>query len=345
MLAENNSPRPPTAWVMPRDTRLCSAAQTPLGSFWGVSCGLTPQPIAFIWINQPSHAAAPCLWWRSHSRGAGSSPQHPEAAPPAAKIRGSAGTPHATQDNSHWQPPAPPRLPERRRLPWGPHVPSRGPIPSAADPAMLKLSHRFLCASQAFLLCKRAQTDISAANWGNQDLSRRKEPLFLCRGAERVGTAAQGDPVRGLGDSTGQPPRGAGYVIPWRHVERRKKSLRHVLAPAHSWFRMFWLNPAHPASALGLGEQTGSPQSWERPFEWAWGSHRPSWHRRCRDRVSFPPPPSTHRPRPRWGMSCQLGSAREAGRLLLQRRTLPCHTSARCELTGPGDAGSGSRGA
>lgn len=138
------------------------------------------------------------------------------------KSGGSAGTPCATQDNSHWQPPALPLLPERHRLPWGPHVPSQGPIPSAAGPAMLKLSHQFPCSSQTFLLCKCTQTDITAANWGKQYLLLCKEPLFLCSAAKRVGTAAQGTPVRALGDATGQPQRGYGYVTPQGHVEQRK---------------------------------------------------------------------------------------------------------------------------
>lgn len=78
----------------------------------------------------------------------------------------------------HTEPPARPQTqhhivqhhqsatPARPADPNPPCPPSGRPLCCRAG-VMLKLSQRFLCASQTLLLCKRAWTDMAAANWGN----------------------------------------------------------------------------------------------------------------------------------------------------------------------------------
>lgn len=221
-----------------------------LGDLKGLS-----QPKRFYdpaWINQPSGTmtpAAPQAEMEELFEGSRFLPSTPKRLCLLPKSGGSAAPPmqHKTTPTGSRQP-----LPKRHRLPWGPHLPPR----PAADPAMLKLSQRFPCSSQTFLLCKHAQTDISAANWGNWDLPLCKEPLFLCSAAERVGTAALGALVQALGMALGSPGEGLG--TPRGHVEQRK-SLQCQLAPGHSWLQVFWPNPALLALVLGLGEQPTSP--------------------------------------------------------------------------------------
>lgn len=123
------------------------------------------------------------------------------------KSGSSSGTPHETQDNppSSCQPPQSSRA--AQAPPGSPH-PLPGALLSAAGPVMLKLSQRFLCSSQAFLL----------PNTHGQTFQRiigktRTFPFAkncCSRAVLPRGGPAPGSPSVRQGDSTGQPGRGSG---------------------------------------------------------------------------------------------------------------------------------------
>lgn len=176
------------------------------------------------------------------------SPQHPRAAPFAAKIWGFSC--HSRKSHQHL--PAAPGS-SSHRVPKSPP----GAQPPAAEPALPELSQRLLCSTQPFLPCKRAQTDPAAANWGNWDLPLRKEP-------RPPGGAAQ----RGSGQHRKlQCKHWTWYQTAlervWVHNATehmvQRKSWWHELAPGHSWLQVLWPSPTLSMALASVGA------AWQRP--------------------------------------------------------------------------------